>query len=347
MAKHAGMSLFHFQRRFKAATGVTPRQFLETCRLEALKGELRGQSSATEAIYAAGFGSGSRVYERIDTRLGMTPVEYREGGKGVAISYVAVASALGRMMIGATDRGLCFVQFADSDEQLLEMLRREYPAALDQTWFQHFFDNVDPPGSVDVRPIDEWDPKAALGVEYSSGWTPGLVALIKADLIRKFPDVRVYAVPATLDGDGVRAPDTDAEPLSPTFVGTLQRGTNFYGFETLTEEEARGDDGGEGWFFVLEEAPRAMRFGLDRGQSQAKGTQPKSWANLAWAHLAQEAEAVPWFCSIDPPNDHIDDKAFDGLEWGDDAAVMAAITFRRPIQVFMHATAMLPEADDG
>jgi hypothetical protein len=232
-------------------------------------------------------------------------------------------------------------------EMSRELRWREYPAALDQTWFQHFFDNVDPPGSVDVQPIDDWKPEAALGVEYSSGRSPGLVALIKADLIRKFPDVRVYAVPATLDEAGARVPDDEAAPMSPTFVGTLQRGTNFYGFEDLTEEEARGDEGGEGWFFVLEEAPRAMRFGLDLGKAGTKGTQPKTWANLAWTHLAAANAAVPWFCSIDPPNDHIDDKPVDGLAWGDDAAVMAAITFRRPIQVFMHATAMLPEANNG
>jgi len=90
-----------------------------------------------------------------------------------------------------------------------------------------------------------------------------------------------------------------------------------------------------------------MRFGLDRGGTQAKGKQPTTWANLAWAHLAEEGGAVPWFCSIDPPNDHIDDAVVDGSAWGDDAAVMAEITFRRPIQVFMHATAMLPAAGDG
>ena len=129
IAKHVSMSRFHFQRKFKAVLGITPRQFVETCRLKTLKGELRTAPSVTHAIYEAGFGSGSRVYERVDTRLGMTPAQYREGGKNVAISYVTVASALGRMMVGATDRGLCFVQFADSEEQLLEMLQREYPSA--------------------------------------------------------------------------------------------------------------------------------------------------------------------------------------------------------------------------
>jgi AraC family transcriptional regulator of adaptative response/methylated-DNA-[protein]-cysteine methyltransferase len=129
LAASAGLSQFHFQRSFKAVLGVTPRQFVEACRLEVLREQLRSQPSVTDAIYEAGFGSGSRVYERVDTRLGMTPSQYRDGGKNVTISYVAVDSALGRLMMGATDRGLCFVQFADTDEQLLQLLRAEYPAA--------------------------------------------------------------------------------------------------------------------------------------------------------------------------------------------------------------------------
>ncbi len=130
LAAQAGLSTFHYQRCFKAVMGVTPRQFVEACRLDSLKGNLREKRhSVTAAIYESGFGSGSRVYERVDTRLGMTPATYRAGGKGAAISYASTDSPLGRMMIGATDRGLCFVQFAASDEQLLQMLRNEYPAA--------------------------------------------------------------------------------------------------------------------------------------------------------------------------------------------------------------------------
>lgn len=134
LAEQAGLSPFHFQRSFKAVMGLTPRQFVEACRLDALKENLRETSgerrlSVTGAIFDAGFGSGSRVYERVDTRLGMTPAKYRAGGKGVRISWVSVPSPLGRMMIGATDRGLCFVQFGDSDAELLAMLQSEYPAA--------------------------------------------------------------------------------------------------------------------------------------------------------------------------------------------------------------------------
>ncbi|HEX4953924.1 MAG TPA: bifunctional DNA-binding transcriptional regulator/O6-methylguanine-DNA methyltransferase Ada [Thermoanaerobaculia bacterium] len=129
LAERAGMSPSHFQRTFREVVGVTPRQFVEACRLEALKQGLKAGESVTDAIYDAGFGSASRVYERTDTRLGMTPGAYRAGGKGVAISWAATDTPLGRMMIAATDRGLCFVQFGESDQALLERLRAEYPAA--------------------------------------------------------------------------------------------------------------------------------------------------------------------------------------------------------------------------
>jgi AraC family transcriptional regulator, regulatory protein of adaptative response / methylated-DNA-[protein]-cysteine methyltransferase len=133
LAARAGLSRSHLHRSFKAAVGVTPRQYLEARRLEKLKGGLRRAKDVTEAVYEAGFGSASRVYERADTRLGMTPNEYRRGGEGVSITYAAAGCssgpAGGRLMIGATDRGLCFVQFGDSLDELLGALRREYPAA--------------------------------------------------------------------------------------------------------------------------------------------------------------------------------------------------------------------------
>jgi AraC family transcriptional regulator, regulatory protein of adaptative response / methylated-DNA-[protein]-cysteine methyltransferase len=129
LSQRTGFSPFHLQRTFKAVVGLTPRQYTEACRLEVLKKRFRSGNSVTGAIYDAGFGSNSRVYERVDSRLGMTPTEYRGGGKDVPISYVTVQTPLGLMMIGATDRGLCFVQFGDSKVELLKMLSAEYSAA--------------------------------------------------------------------------------------------------------------------------------------------------------------------------------------------------------------------------
>jgi AraC family transcriptional regulator, regulatory protein of adaptative response / methylated-DNA-[protein]-cysteine methyltransferase len=129
LAARGGMSRFHLQRRFKAVVGVTPREYAEACRMRRLKSELRQAQDVTEAVYAAGFGSSSRVYERADTRLGMTPNQYRRGGEGMTISYACERTPVGLMMLAATDRGLCFLQFGESEEALAAALHGEFPAA--------------------------------------------------------------------------------------------------------------------------------------------------------------------------------------------------------------------------
>jgi AraC family transcriptional regulator of adaptative response/methylated-DNA-[protein]-cysteine methyltransferase len=130
LAKRAHTSPFHLQRSFKAVLGVSPKQYVEAVRLRSLKAGLREGGSVTRAIYDAGFGSASRVYERAAGRLGMTPRQYRAGGKGVAISYAGAKTPLGLLLMGATDRGLCFVQFGDSEDELRRRLHTEFPGAM-------------------------------------------------------------------------------------------------------------------------------------------------------------------------------------------------------------------------
>lgn len=129
LSRQAHLSPFHLQRSFKTVVGVSPKQYMETCRLKSLKKKLRGGGSVTQAVYDAGFGSGSRVYERVDTRLGMTPRQYRTGGHGIEISYAVSRTPLGLLMIGATDRGLCFLQFGEKETELHARLTQEYPGA--------------------------------------------------------------------------------------------------------------------------------------------------------------------------------------------------------------------------
>ncbi|HTX60437.1 MAG TPA: bifunctional DNA-binding transcriptional regulator/O6-methylguanine-DNA methyltransferase Ada [Verrucomicrobiae bacterium] len=129
LAERAGMSRFHFARTFKAVVGVTPKAYAAGARLRQLKGGLRANDGIEAALYDAGYGSPSRIYELADTRLGMTPAQYRRAGAGVAISHATLETALGLVTIGATDRGLCFVQFGDSREELLRRLHDEYPNA--------------------------------------------------------------------------------------------------------------------------------------------------------------------------------------------------------------------------
>jgi len=129
LAETAGWSAFHLHRTFKAVLGITPKQLLDACRVSALKTKLRQGGTVTAAVYDAGFGSSSRVYENVDKNLGMTPGQYREGGKDVAISYAYAKTPLGLLLAAATDRGLCFVQFGESVDELMKELKSEYPQA--------------------------------------------------------------------------------------------------------------------------------------------------------------------------------------------------------------------------
>ena len=129
LAAMAATSKYHFARRFKSVVGVTAKQYLEAARLRRLKAGLKAESSIDAAVYGAGYGSPSRVYEKAARNLGMTPAQYRAAGKGVAISYALLETPVGLMMIGATDRGICFAQFGDSPGELLERLSAEYASA--------------------------------------------------------------------------------------------------------------------------------------------------------------------------------------------------------------------------
>jgi AraC family transcriptional regulator of adaptative response/methylated-DNA-[protein]-cysteine methyltransferase len=134
LSREAKLSSFHLQRSFKAAMGVSPKQYLDNLRIRNFKTILRGgrlqlPKDVTGAIFDAGFGSLSRLYEKAGTQLGMTPMEYRAGGRGVEISYGYARTALGLMLVGATDRGLCFLEFGESEAELLETLAAEYPSA--------------------------------------------------------------------------------------------------------------------------------------------------------------------------------------------------------------------------
>ena len=107
LAKEFHQSPFHLQRRFKAVLGITPRDYADSCRLKMLKRNLQAGDSVTRAMYDAGYGSSSRLYERTASQLGMTPDKYRRGAIAAAIRYMCADSPLGRMLIAATERGVC------------------------------------------------------------------------------------------------------------------------------------------------------------------------------------------------------------------------------------------------
>jgi len=130
LCKEFHQSPFHLQRRFKAVLGITPREYADSCRLRTLKRNLQAGDTVTRAMYDAGYGSSSRLYERTASQLGMTPDKYRRGAIAAAIRYTCADSPLGRMLIAATERGICSIQFARSEDELMEGLKREFPFAV-------------------------------------------------------------------------------------------------------------------------------------------------------------------------------------------------------------------------
>jgi AraC family transcriptional regulator, regulatory protein of adaptative response / methylated-DNA-[protein]-cysteine methyltransferase len=124
-----GFSPHHLARSFKATVGLTPKAYAGLQRLEKLKARLRKGEQVTEALYEVGFGSSSRLYEDGNRLLGMTPNDYRRGGRGALIRYTVVDSWLGKVLAAASARGICAVNLGGSEPSLERELRREYSSA--------------------------------------------------------------------------------------------------------------------------------------------------------------------------------------------------------------------------
>ena len=124
-----GVNSHHLQRTFKDLMGITPRQYAESQRLKKFKANVKQGSSVTDAMYDAGYGSSRALYEKSSSQLGMTPATYGRGGKGMRIVYTIADSPLGRVLVAATERGVCSVKLGDSDAELTRALFTEYPSA--------------------------------------------------------------------------------------------------------------------------------------------------------------------------------------------------------------------------
>lgn len=129
LGRQLGISSFHLQRTFKSIMGVTPRQYAEARRMKGFRESVRAGESVTGAMYDAGFGSSSRLYERATAELGMTPATYARGGRGMRINYAIAACAFGYLLVAATEKGICAVRLGDSTDALATDLRNEFSAA--------------------------------------------------------------------------------------------------------------------------------------------------------------------------------------------------------------------------
>src|SRR5690625_247073 len=129
LAAALGRSPWQIHRLFRKFLGVSPREWALSRREQRLRQELRRGAGVAAATYGAGYGSSSRVYEQAGERLGMTPASYAKGGKGAGIVWGTAASPLGRLLVAATEQGICFVALGEDDEELEAELRSEFPAA--------------------------------------------------------------------------------------------------------------------------------------------------------------------------------------------------------------------------
>ncbi|MBS1842011.1 MAG: bifunctional DNA-binding transcriptional regulator/O6-methylguanine-DNA methyltransferase Ada [Acidobacteria bacterium] len=129
IARQLGTSTNRLRRAFVQVTGLAPRELAEALRLNRFKKLLRQGARITDALYETGYGSSSRVYERSNAQLGMTPATYQKGGKGMKLGYTIATAKLGKVLVAATERGVSAVYLGDSETKLLAELRDEFPKA--------------------------------------------------------------------------------------------------------------------------------------------------------------------------------------------------------------------------
>lgn len=125
----SGLSPHYLQRTFKRIVGVSPKQYWDAVRQRRLKDALSQGEPVAAAIYGAGFGSPSRVYESAGRRLGMSPASYAKGGRGARVAFTVAASSFGRVLVAATAQGIAAVALGDDDRVLERDLRRILPEA--------------------------------------------------------------------------------------------------------------------------------------------------------------------------------------------------------------------------
>jgi len=129
IASEVGGGSYHLQRTFKSLIGVSPAEYGDALRLVRLKQGLKGGEGVTAALYDAGYGGVSRLYEKSDGQLGMTPATYAHGGAGAQLAYTIVDSPLNRLFVAATDKGVCFLSLGEDDDALLAECQDEFPGA--------------------------------------------------------------------------------------------------------------------------------------------------------------------------------------------------------------------------
>jgi hypothetical protein len=216
-----------------------------------------------------------------------------------------------------------------NQEMSRELLWREYPSDLRATCFRRFW-----AGPAEMPELHRWAHGAALG-DHVSAEDEQLVVLIRGELLQRYPQTLIYAVPAV----DRRTPGAGSR--HPIFRATLGTDIMCLGFD-LSAGEARGDNGGSGWFFAIEQPHGDPRFGLDA--STETGLDPallQSWNNLSWGDMAATDQELSELTHA-PVRGRLLGHRIAKLQWGQNAGHLAGITLQRPFRVLQHASMLLP-----
>jgi AraC family transcriptional regulator of adaptative response/methylated-DNA-[protein]-cysteine methyltransferase len=161
LAEAVGLSPFYFHRLFKAVVGVTPKSYADARRMRRFQDGLREGQPVTRAMYEAGFASSSRCYEGAAAQLGMTPSAYRNGGAGQVIRVAVAPCHLGWVLVAATEKGVCRIEFGDTADSLREGLAARFPNAELRgddgdfaAWVEGVLHLIDDPGGALALPLD-------------------------------------------------------------------------------------------------------------------------------------------------------------------------------------------------
>jgi AraC family transcriptional regulator, regulatory protein of adaptative response / methylated-DNA-[protein]-cysteine methyltransferase len=161
LAERVGLSAHHFHRTFKEVTGVTPLEYFKSRQIAQIGAAIRSEASITEAIYDAGFGSSSRFYENADAMLGMKPRAYKAGGQGEVIRVGVRSCALGLVLVAATERGVCTIEFGDDAQELQMRVSKRFPHSLllkedaqFDAWLEKILAHIQAPATALDLPLD-------------------------------------------------------------------------------------------------------------------------------------------------------------------------------------------------
>lgn len=240
-----------------------------------------------------------------------------------------------------------------------ELLWRGFPADRRGTYFRRFWDvsshGTVPGPEADIKPVAEWQDNTHMGDHSLSGASASMMILaIRGDLLARYPRAMVYAVEALWSSTAADARrDLGTKELYPMFRVTRAPDITMLGFG-LTAQQARGADrptaapnspsipsNDAGWFFILQEQPTELRFGLDAANDKLFGTRPAQWNDLSWAHLAPNAGALKKLTYV-PLNGTLKGLTLGTASWGKNSAHMAFIVRQSPFRLAVHARTWLP-----